>query len=283
MSATSTKLPTVELPNGERVAQLGQGTWKMGELPASLQTEIAAIRRGVELGMTLIDTAEMYGDGGAELMLSKALDGLRERTFIVSKVYPQNAGGAALRRACESSLKRLATDRIDLYLLHWRGSIPLGQTIDGMLELQRQGKIRHWGVSNFDVDDMDELWAAGGATCAANQILFNLERRGPEFDLLPWMARRKVPSMAYSPIEQGRLPKSGPLHEIARRHNSTVFQIALAWLLKRPDMIVIPKAATLAHIEANRAALELRLGAGDLAALDGAFAPPRGKSPLAML
>ncbi len=282
MSPT-TAPPTIVLLNGERVAKLGQGTWRMGERAAELQTEVAAIRRGVELGLTLIDTAEMYGDGGAERMLAQALDGLRDKVFLVSKVYPQNAGGAGLRRACESSLKRLTTDRLDLYLLHWRGSIPLKQTIDGMLELQRQGKIRHWGVSNFDVDDMEELWAVGGTTCAANQILFNLERRGPEFDLLPWLARRKVPGMAYSPIEQGRLPKSGPLLEVAQRHDASVFQIALAWLLKRSNMMVIPKAATLAHVEANRAALELRLDAGDLTALDRAFAPPRSKSPLAML
>ena len=282
MSPT-TAPPTIVLLNGERVAKLGQGTWRMGERAAELQTEVAAIRRGVELGLTLIDTAEMYGDGGAERMLAQALDGLRDRVFLVSKVYPQNAGGAALRRACESSLRRLATDRLDLYLLHWRGSIPLKQTIDGMLELQRQGKIRHWGVSNFDVDDMVELWAAGGTTCSANQILYNLERRGPEFELLPWMAQRKIPGMAYSPIEQGRLPIAGLLYEVAQRHHATPFQVALAWLLKRRDMIVIPKAATLAHVEANRAALELRLDAGDLTALDRAFAPPRRKSPLAML
>ena len=283
MSSSQSTLATVRLPDGERVAQLGQGTWRMGERAAALPTEVAAIRRGIELGLTLIDTAEMYGEGGAERMLGEALRGLRDSVFLVSKVYPQNAGGAALRRACENSLKRLATDRLDLYLLHWRGAVALLETVEGMTRLKETGKIRHWGVSNFDVGDMEELWAAGGSACAANQILFNLERRGPEYELLPWMAKRKCPAMAYSPIEQGRLPKSGPLEEIARRHGATVFQIALAWLLRRPDTIVIPKAASSAHVEANRAALDLRLGADDLAALDLAFAPPKRKAPLAML
>ena len=283
MSSSPSTPPTIALPDGARVAQLGLGTWRMGERAAALQSEIAAIRRGVELGLTLIDTAEMYGEGGAERMLGEALRGLREKVFLVSKVYPQNAGGAALRRACENSLKRLATDRLDLYLLHWRGAIPLRETVESMTRLKETGKIRHWGVSNFDVDDLDELWAAGGSACAANQILFNLERRGPEFALLPWMAKRKCVGMAYSPIEQGRLPQSGPLGEVARRHGATVFQVALAWLLRRPDMIVIPKAATLAHVEANRAALDLRLDADDLVALDRAFAPPKRRAPLAML
>ena len=275
--------PTIALPDGTRVAQLGQGTWRMGERSAESATEIAAIRRGVELGLTLIDTAEMYGEGGAERVLGEALRGRRDSVFLVSKVYPQNAGGAALERACENSLKRLATDRLDLYLLHWRGAIPLAQTVEGMTRLQAAGKIRHWGGSNFDVDDLEELWQAGGAACATNQILYNLARRGPEFALLPWMAKRKCPAMAYSPIEQGRLPKSGPLATIARRHEATVYQVALAWLLRRPDTIVIPKAATLEHVEANRAALDLRLEPDDCAALDAAFAPPQRKEPLAMI
>jgi diketogulonate reductase-like aldo/keto reductase len=214
-------------------------------------SEIAALRRGVELGLTLIDTAEMYGDGGAERLLGEALRGIRDRVFLVSKVYPQNAGGAALRRACENSLRRLATDRIDLYLLHWRGAVPLKTTIEGMQSLQREGKIAAWGVSNFDVDDMVELRAAGGTDCATNQILYNLLRRGPEFDLMPEMARRKVPVMAYSPIEQGRLPKSGALAAVAKRHQATIFQIALAWVLRRPDVVAIPKAATIGHVEAQ--------------------------------
>jgi diketogulonate reductase-like aldo/keto reductase len=235
------------------------------------------------LPQSLIDTAEMYGEGGAERMLGQALRGLRDKVFLVSKVYPQNAGGIALRRACESSLRRLKTDRIDLYLLHWRGSVPLSETVEGMTALQTQGKIRYWGVSNFDVSDMDELWEAGGSGCAANQILYNLKRRGPEYDLLPWMAQRKCPAMAYSPIDQGRLPMTGALADVANNLGASVYQVALAWLLRRRDVMVIPKAADLAHVESSRAALDLRLDSGTVAELDRAFAPPARKTPLAML
>jgi diketogulonate reductase-like aldo/keto reductase len=274
---------TVRLPDGQSVPCLGQGTWRMGETPSKRAQEIAALRYGLDLGLTLIDTAEMYADGGAESLLGEALQGRRDQVFLVSKVYPQNAGGAALRRACENSLRRLATDRIDLYLLHWRGGAPLKATIEGMTALEREGKIRAWGVSNFDAGDMEELFGAGGAECATNQILYNLVRRGPEFDLLPAMAARAIPVMAYSPIEQGRLPKSSALDEIARRHGATPFQIALAWVLRRPDVIAIPKAATIAHVTANRDALALALDEEALAALDEAFAPPRRKTPLAMI
>jgi diketogulonate reductase-like aldo/keto reductase len=277
------EIPSVRLPDGSLVPALGQGTWRMGESASRRAAEIAALRRGVELGLTLIDTAEMYGDGGAEEVLAEALRGLRDKVFLVSKVYPQNAGGHALRRACENSLRRLATDRIDLYLLHWRGAVPLKATVEGMAALRREGKIGSWGVSNFDTRDMEELLAAGGADCATNQILYNLLRRGPEFDLLPAMAARGIPAMAYSPIEQGRLPKSGMLTEIAKRYGATTFQIALAWVLRRPDVIAIPKAATIAHVDANRAALDVKLDAEALAALDEAFAPPRRKTPLAMI
>ena len=277
------EIPTVRLPDGHLVPTLGQGTWRMGENASRRASEIAALRRGVELGLTLIDTAEMYGDGGAEEMLGEALRGLREKVFLVSKVYPQNAGGHALRRACENSLRRMATERIDLYLLHWRGAVPLKETVDGMHALQREGKIRYWGVSNFDTDDMAELFAAGGADCATNQILYNLLRRGPEFDLLPAMAERAIPAMAYSPIEQGRLPKSGILSDIAKRLGATTFQVALAWVMRRPDVIAIPKAATIDHVTANRGALDLKLDAEALAALEEAFAPPRRKTPLAMI
>jgi diketogulonate reductase-like aldo/keto reductase len=277
------EIPALRLPDGEPVPRLGQGTWRMGEDASARGAEAAALRRGVELGMTLIDTAEMYGDGGAETLLGEALRGLRDQVFLVSKVYPQNAGGAALRRGCENSLKRLATDRIDLYLLHWRGGVPLNATIDGMRGLQREGKIRHWGVSNFDADDMDELIEAGGTDCAVNQILYNLLRRGPEFDLLPELAKRKISTMAYSPIEQGRLPNSAPLKELARRYEATPFQIALAWVLRRPDVMAIPKAASIEHVTANRRALDLALDDEALAALDKAFPPPRRKVPLAMI
>jgi diketogulonate reductase-like aldo/keto reductase len=279
----SQAIATTPLPGGRRAPRLGQGTWRMGEDPAARAGEVAAIRRGVELGMTLIDTAEMYGEGGAETLLGEALRGLRDRVFLVSKVYPQNAGGAALRRACENSLRRLATDRIDLYLLHWRGGVPLKATVEGMTALQGEGKIGAWGVSNFDADDMDDLFAAGGVDCAADQILYNLVRRGPEFDLLPALAARAIPAIAYSPIEQGRLPRSGVLAEVARRHGATPFQIALAWLSSRPDLIAIPKAATIAHVEANRKGWDLALDEAALAALDGAFPPPRRKTPLAMI
>jgi diketogulonate reductase-like aldo/keto reductase len=279
----SAELAAARLPDGALVPRLGQGTWRMGEQRARRAGEIAAVRRGVELGMNLIDTAEMYGEGGAEEMLGEALAGLRDKVFLVSKAYPQNGAGAALKRACENSLRRLSTDRLDLYLLHWRGAAPLAATVEGMNGLVREGKIRYWGVSNFDADDMDELLAAGGEACATDQVLYNLRRRGAEFDLLPALAARNMPVMAYSPIEQGRLPATGALADIARRCNATNFQIALAWLLRRPDMIVIPKAATIAHVEANRRALDITLDDAALAALDAAFPPPRRKTPLAML
>lgn len=273
----------VRLSDGTLVPCLGQGTWRMGEDASARPAEIVALRHGVELGLTLIDTAEMYGDGGAERVIGEALRGLRDAIFLVSKVYPQNAGGPALRRACENSLKRLATDRIDLYLLHWRGGVPLKATIEGMQSLQSQGKIRHWGVSNFDADDMDELFAAGGSECVTNQILYNLLRRGPEFDLLPAMTSRKIPAMAYSPIEQGRLPNSSALAGIARRYGATPFQIALAWVLRRPDIIAIPKATSIDHVTANSRAVDISLDVQALTALDEAFAPPRRKVPLAMI
>ncbi|MGO8831980.1 MAG: aldo/keto reductase [Roseiarcus sp.] len=274
---------SVRLPDGALAPCLGQGTWRMGEDQSRRAQEIAALRRGVELGLALIDTAEMYGDGGAEELLAEALRGLRDKVFLVSKAYPQNGAGPALRRACENSLRRLSTDRIDLYLLHWRGVAPLAATVEGMTGLQREGKIRYWGVSNFDADDMAELLAAGGSDCATNQVLYNLQRRGAEYDLLPAMAARAMPVMAYSPIEQGRLPKSGALAEVARRYAATTHQIALAWVLRRPDAIAIPKAATIAHVTENSRALEVKLDAAALAALDRAFPPPRRKTPLAML
>lgn len=277
------EIPKARLPDGNLVPRLGQGTWRMGEDSSRRQAEIAALRHGVELGLTLIDTAEMYGDGGAEQLLSEALRGLRDKVFLVSKVYPQNAEGPALRRACESSLRRLASEQIDLYLLHWRGGAPLKATIEGMTSLQREGKIRYWGVSNFDTDDMAELLAVGGADCATNQVLYNLLHRGAEFDLLPAMAARSIPLMAYSPIEQGQLPNTGALAHIARRCEATRFQVALAWVLRRPDVIAIPKAASVEHVTANRRAVDVELDAAALAALDRAFPPPRRKTPLAII
>ena len=237
----------VTLPDGTRVPALGQGTWRMGEQASRAADEIAALREGIALGMTLIDTAEMYGDGGSETMIAEVLKGgLREGVYLVSKAYPQNASRGRLERACEASLRRLGTDRLDLYLLHWRGGVSLEETVEGMEALQRAGKIRHWGVSNFDADDMDELFDAGGEGCATNQVLYNLARRGPEYDLAPELKAQRIPLMAYSPVEQGRLPKSGALAAVAARHGASPLQIALAWVLRSPDVIAIPKATSLA-------------------------------------
>ncbi|MFN3688651.1 aldo/keto reductase [Salinarimonas sp.] len=273
----------VLLPDGTRVPALGQGTWRMGEDPRRRADEARALRAGLDLGMTLVDTAEMYGEGGAEEVVGEAIAGRREEVFLVSKAYPHNASRQGLARACERSLARLRTDRLDLYLLHWRGSVPLAETIAGFEDLVAAGKILRFGVSNFDADDMEELWSLpGGGACATNQVLYNVEERGPEFDLLPAQAARCVPLMAYSPVGQGRVPEAG-LADIAARHGATPHAIALAFVLRRPDVIAIPKAARLAHLEENRAALDLVLTAEDLAALDARFPPPTRKRPLSMI
>ncbi|WGF86903.1 aldo/keto reductase [Marinivivus vitaminiproducens] len=275
---------TVTLPDGEAVPVLGQGTWFMGERRSEADAEIAALRRGLDLGMNLIDTAEMYASGGAEEVTGKAIEGRRDEVFVVSKVVPSNASREGTVAACERSLRRLNTDRIDLYLLHWPGRHPLAETVAGFERLKADGKIRHWGVSNFDVDDLEDLRdVEGGKACAANQVLYNLTRRGPEFDLLPWCREHAVPVMAYSPIEQGRLPSRGALAEVAARHGSTPFQAGLAWVLRQPGTIAIPKSSRQDHVEANRKALDITLSEDDMAALDRAFAPPRSKQPLAML
>jgi diketogulonate reductase-like aldo/keto reductase len=280
----TTEIATVSLPDGERIPKLGQGTWEMGEQPARRAAEIAAIRVGIELGMTLIDTAEMYGDGATETLLGEALAGLRERVFLVSKVYPHNASQRGVQAACERSLKRLKTDRLDLYLLHWRGSVPLGETVEGFEALRRAGKIRHWGVSNFDTEDMDELMSVpGGPACATNQILYNVARRGPEFDLLPWLSAHNMPAMAYSPVDHARLPRRSPLDELADARGVSAFQVALAWVLRQPHVFAIPKTGRVEHVRDNHRALELQLDAGECAAIDAYFKPPRGKRPLEML
>jgi diketogulonate reductase-like aldo/keto reductase len=278
------ELPMVTLLGGERVPALGQGTWHMGETRGRMADEAAAVRLGIELGMTLIDTAEMYGNGGAEEMVASAAEGLRDDLFIVSKVYPHNASRAGVIAACERSLARLSTDRIDLYLLHWRGSIPLAETLAGFEQLRQDGKIRHYGVSNFDRADMAE-WAAlrGGESVAANQVLYNLSRRGPEWDLLPWCRERGIAIMAYTPLGQGSLLRDRTLAEVGHRRNATPAQVALAWLLRQQGMIVIPKAARLEHVRDNRGALDVRLTEEDLASLDRAFPPPKAKSSLGML
>jgi diketogulonate reductase-like aldo/keto reductase len=279
-----TPIPTTPLPSGEPVPVFGLGTWMMGESDKRRADEVAALKLGLDLGATLIDTAEMYGDGEAESIVGEAIAGRRDGLFIVSKVLPENASRKDTVAACERSLKRLRTDRIDLYLLHWRGSTPLEHTLEAFIQLRREGKIRHWGVSNFDTDDMEELLALpGGGQCATNQVLYNLKRRRIEFDLVPFCRARHIPVMAYSPIEQGRLLGAAALREIAQRHNATPAQVALAWLLGRPATIVIPKATDPAHLRENFGALDLALSADDLAALDRAFPPPHKKYALEML
>jgi diketogulonate reductase-like aldo/keto reductase len=275
-------LPTVKLPSGEKVPQLGQGTWHMGESGRRRGDEVAALKLGIDLGLTLIDTAELYAD--AELVVAEAIKGRRDECFIVTKVLPENSTRARTIAACERSLKRLNTDRIDLYLLHWRGRPRLEETLSAFEALVSAGTIRYWGVSNFDVGDMEELFALpGGDACATNQVLYNLRRRGIEAGSLPWCGERGVPIQAYSPIEQGRLLRDRVLTGVAIRHRATTAQIALAWVLRQPDMMVIPKAATLEHVRENRAALDIELTAQDLAELDRAFPPPAGPRPLELL
>lgn len=276
--------PTVVLPSGERVPQLGQGTWGMGESLRKRKEEIAALRLGIDLGLTLIDTAEMYGDGIAEEIVAEAVEGRRDECFIVSKVLPENSTRAGTIAACERSLGRLKTDWIDLYLLHWRGRPRLEETLSGFEALKDAGAIRYWGISNFDVKDMVELYAlAGGTTSATDQVLYNLRRRGIEAGLLPWCRDRGIPIMAYAPIEQGRLLRDRVLTAVAICHRATTAQIALAWVLRQRDMMVIPKAATLGHVRENRAALDIRLTDQDLGELDRAFPPPKRPRPLELL
>lgn len=284
MSPAGTAVRMTALPSGEKNPVLGQGTWRMAEQAVTRKQEIAALRLGLDLGMTLVDTAEMYADGGAEELVGEAIAGRRDEVFLVSKVLPGNASQRGTVTACERSLRRLRTDRIDLYLLHWRGSFTLRETLAAFDTLQRAGKIRHWGVSNLDLSDMEELAALpGGAAVQTNQVLYNLTRRGAEFDLLPWCRQRRIPLMAYSPIEQGRMLRHPALREVAARHDATPAQVGLAWLLRQEDMIVIPKASSEAHVRENRAVLDLRLDPQDIATLDRAFPPPTRAQPLAML
>ena len=276
-------MKTVTLPGGEKVPALGQGTWMMGERRERRSSEIAALRAGVECGMTLIDTAEMYGDGAAETLIGEALSDVRDRLFLVSKAYPQNASRNRLVGACEASLKRLGTDRLDLYLLHWRGSVPLAETVEAMEALKAEGKVRNWGVSNLDTGDMEELVAAGGRACATNQILYNLTRRGAEHDLLPWLSDHGIPAVAYSPVEQGRLLADRTLATIASNIGATSAQVALAWAMRHDGVTAIPKAGSTDHVRENRAAADLVLSDAHLATLDAAFPRPRTRRPLEML
>lgn len=268
---------------------IGQGTWYMGENASNRRAEVSALRAGVEHGLTLIDTAEMYADGGAEEVVGEALNGIRDRVFLVSKVYPWNAGGRKAIAACEGSLRRLRTDCLDLYLLHWSGSFSFEETVEAMETLIAQGKIRRWGVSNLDVDEMQALWqVAGGNQCATNQVLYHLASRGIEHDLLPWCQQHQLPVMAYSPLAQAGRLRSGLLNhpvvnDIARSHSATAAQILLAWVINHQGVMAIPKAASVEHVQQNAAALSITLSAQELAALDKAYPAPKGKTALDMV
>jgi len=276
----------VALPGGETIPVLGIGTWGMAERRKNRADEIDALRMAVDLGMTVIDTAEMYASGGAEELVAEALGGRRSEIFLVSKVMPQHATRRGTISSCEASLRRLKTERVDMYLLHWRGSVPLDETLEGFNALMRDGKIRYWGVSNFDVDDMEELVSltpTAGSVAATNQVLYNLTRRGVEYALIPWCQTRGIPIMAYSPLEQGTLATHKTLEVIADRLTATPAQVALAWVLREPGVLAIPKAAHFERVRENRGALEIELAPEDLAELDGAFPPPTRKTPLEMI
>ena len=280
----------VTLPGNEVWPSLGLGTWRMGESAARRSGEIAAIRAAVEMGYRVIDTAEMYGEGGAEEVVGRAIAEClragtvgRDELFIVSKIYPHNASAAGTVAACERSLKRLGLDRIDCYLLHWRGSVPLAETVAAFEALRERGRIRHWGVSNFDLDDMEELLGVeGGKRCTANQVYYSLTTRGPDFALLPWQAARGIVTMAYSPIDQGELLRNPALRKIAERKSVAPAQLALAWLSAQAGVMALPKSTDLVRLRENLESASMTLGAGDLAALDKAFPPPRRKTPLTL-
>ena len=279
-----TAIPTTKLPSGEQVPVLGQGTWHMAEGRHSRKDEIKALRLGLDLGMSLIDTAEMYADGEAEELVGEAIKGRRENVFLVTKVLPQHATRRGTIAACGHSLQRLHTETIDLYLLHWRGDIPLEETVEAFQELVEEAKIRYWGVSNFGVGDMADLMAIeGGLEVSTDQVLYNLTRRGIEFDLLPWSRERNIPLMAYSPIEQGRLLSHPVLKLIAEQHHATPAQVALAWVIDNEGVIAIPQTGTPEHVRENHVAATLDLTEEDLSTLDRAFPPPRSKRPLEML
>jgi len=278
-------IPSVHLPDGAAVPALGQGTWHMGESASTAAAEIRALRAGIDHGLTLIDTAEMYASGGAEKIVAQAIAGQREKIFIVSKVSPQNASAAGVEKSCTASLRRLGTDVIDLYLLHWPGRHPIAETVEAFERLRQSGKIRHWGVSNFDLDEMEDVAALPtGAHCATNQVLYHPAARGIEFSLLPWCRARHMPIMAYSPLGQaGSLLRSPALAAVARRHNATPAQIALAWSLRDGNTISIPKASSEAHLAENVAAASIKLTSEDLSEIDAIHKPPKSKQALGML
>lgn len=274
----------ITLPGGDRVPALGQGTWRLGDAPSRRDDELAALRLGIDLGLKLIDTAEMYGDGRAETLVGDAIRGRRDEVFIVTKVYPHRASRREMPRACHESLQRLGIETIDLYLLHWPGSVPLEETVQAFESLQREGKIRHWGVSNVDLRMMKTLWALpGGPAVQTNQVLYHLAERGIEWDLLPWLRERHVPVMAYSPVDEGRLVRHPGLAAFARQHAMTPAQAALAWLLAQEGVIAIPKTSRADRLRENAAAADKPLDAAQLRALDEIFAPPRGPSRLAVI
>jgi diketogulonate reductase-like aldo/keto reductase len=277
-------MKTLTLPSGRKIPVLGQGSWRMGEDRANREAEIAALRLGLDLGMTLIDTAEMYGEGEAEKVIGEAIAGRRDEVFLISKVYPHNASRSGAVAACHRSLKRLKTEHLDVYLLHWIGSVPVAETIEAFELLKRDGKIREYGVSNFDRDDMEEAFVLpGGREIVTDQVLYNLAHRGIEWDLLPWCREHGLPVMAYSPIHQGKLIRDKRLKLVASRRGATPAQIALAWLLSQDGVVAIPKAVDLAHVRENRQALDLDLDQEDLAVIEQAFPPPRKKIPLELL
>jgi diketogulonate reductase-like aldo/keto reductase len=281
--AVLTALRTVTLPHGEIIPALGQGTWHMAEDPRWRSDEIAALRLGIDLGMSLIDTAEMYADGDAEVLVGEAIKGRRDQVFLVSKVLPHHATVRGTIKACDGSLLRLGVDVIDLYLLHWRGPIPLEETLEAFERLGTAGKIGSWGVSNFDLSDMQDLIdIPGGSEVSTDQVLYNLEYRGIEYDLLPWCERSGLPIMAYSPIEQGQILDHPVLRSVAARHHATPAQVALAWVLRKDNVCAIPRASNPAHVRENRVALDIHLSASDFAELDYAFPPPTQKQPLAV-
>jgi diketogulonate reductase-like aldo/keto reductase len=274
--------PQLTLPSGAPVLSLGQGTWRMGENRAARKDEIAALRLGLDLGMNLIDTAEMYGEGGSEKVIAEAVEGRRHEVYLVSKVYPHNATKRGAVEACGRSLRRLNTDYLDLYLLHWRGTIPFEETVEAFQKLKAIGKIRDYGVSNFDRADLEVAVAVrGGTQIRVNQVLYNLQRRGIEWDLLPWSSQRGIVTMAYSPIEQGRLLDR--LQPIAKRLGATAAQIALAWLLRNEDLLVIPKSGNPHHVRENYKALNIELSADDIRELDKIFPPPMHETNLEIL
>jgi diketogulonate reductase-like aldo/keto reductase len=281
---TATTIRAVSLPNRTTVPALGMGTWYLGEDPDGHDIQVGALRTGIEIGLTLIDTAEMYGDGAAEELVGRAIAGRRESVFLVSKVLPSHATRRGTVEACQGSLRRLGTDHLDMYLLHWRGSVPLAETVAAFEELVQAGSIRCWGVSNFDAPDMDELAAVpGGDRVQTDQVLYNLARRGPEYDLIPWCREAGMPLMAYSPVDHGRLIEQPAIRTMATDKGVTPAQLAIAWVLRLPDVFAVAKASTRAHVIENRAAMEIGFSQAELDLLDRIFPPPFSKVPLEVL